>query len=137
MPGACPLWCATTTSPHNIDGASPLNVVDMQGPTARRTESIDVAIIGGGPAGLAAGAALRKTGADFVILERKPTVGSSWRTHYERLHLHTIKQLSASVSRLELGDLRATPSFPSAGVKVALQPGANRLAFAEKRSDAF
>jgi cation diffusion facilitator CzcD-associated flavoprotein CzcO len=97
MPGAYPLWCATTASPHNIDGASPtrLNAVDMQGPTARRTESIDVAIIGAGPAGLAAGAALRKAGVQFVILERKPTVGSSWRAHYERLHLHTIKQMSA------------------------------------------
>jgi cation diffusion facilitator CzcD-associated flavoprotein CzcO len=69
--------------------------MDMQDPTARRTESIDVVVIGAGPAGLAVGAALRKAGTDFVILERKPTIGSSWRGHYERLHLHTIKQMSS------------------------------------------
>jgi hypothetical protein len=56
---------------------------------------IDVAVIGAGPAGLAVGAALQRTRKKFVILERNLTVGSSWRAHYERVHLHTIKQLSA------------------------------------------
>lgn len=67
----------------------------MQDPAPSRTESIDVAIIGAGPAGLAVGAALRRAGIDSVILERRLNVGSSWRGHYERLHLHTIKRLSA------------------------------------------
>jgi cation diffusion facilitator CzcD-associated flavoprotein CzcO len=57
--------------------------------------SIDVAIIGAGPAGLAVGAALRTARKEFVILERSSTVGSSWRGHYERVHLHTVKQWSA------------------------------------------
>jgi cation diffusion facilitator CzcD-associated flavoprotein CzcO len=58
-------------------------------------ENTDVAIIGAGPAGLAVGACLRKAGLDFIILERNHQVASSWRRHYERLHLHTVKQLSA------------------------------------------
>lgn len=55
-----------------------------------------VAIVGAGPAGLAVGASLRAVGVDaFVMLERSEAVGASWRGHYARLHLHTVKQHSA------------------------------------------
>jgi indole-3-pyruvate monooxygenase len=57
-----------------------------------RTETL---VIGAGPAGLAAGACLRKLGAPFVIVEQSMAVGSSWRGHYERLHLHTDRVNSA------------------------------------------
>jgi len=52
-------------------------------------------IVGAGPAGLAVGAALRRKDVPFEILERGDRVGSSWRRHYDRLHLHTPKQHSA------------------------------------------
>ncbi|MGZ7080606.1 MAG: flavin-containing monooxygenase [Thermoanaerobaculia bacterium] len=52
-------------------------------------------IVGAGPAGLAVAAALRKKRVPFEILERNETVGSSWRRHYDRLHLHTPKRHSA------------------------------------------
>jgi len=52
-------------------------------------------IIGAGPAGLAVGAALRRAGVPFEIVERGDAVGASWRRHYDRLHLHTPKQTSA------------------------------------------
>ena len=58
-------------------------------------ESTDVAIIGAGPAGLATGACVRRAGLDFVILEKEQQVAASWRKHYERLHLHTVKKFSA------------------------------------------
>jgi lysine/ornithine N-monooxygenase len=58
-------------------------------------ERIDVAVIGAGPAGLAVGACLRKAGVNFIILERGEKVAWSWHRHYERLHLHTVKQLSS------------------------------------------
>ena len=58
-------------------------------------ETTDVVVVGAGPAGLAVAACLGKVGLDFIILERKFQVASSWRRHYERLHLHTIKQLSS------------------------------------------
>ncbi|MEP7356823.1 MAG: NAD(P)/FAD-dependent oxidoreductase [Anaerolineales bacterium] len=52
-------------------------------------------IIGAGPAGLAVGACLRRAGIPFIILEQSQQVGSAWRRHYERLHLHTDKAHSA------------------------------------------
>jgi cation diffusion facilitator CzcD-associated flavoprotein CzcO len=55
----------------------------------------EVAIVGAGPAGSAVAACLKRAGVDFVMLEREQQVGSSWRRHYERLHLHTIKQFSS------------------------------------------
>ncbi len=58
-------------------------------------ETTDVAVIGAGPAGLAVGACLRRAGLDFVILEKEGRLASSWRRHYDRLHLHTVKAYSA------------------------------------------
>src|SRR5262249_34485752 len=49
---------------------------------------------GGGPAGLAAAAELRRHGMHPVILERGEQVGTSWRAGYDRLHLHTVRGLS-------------------------------------------
>lgn len=48
-----------------------------------------VVVIGAGPAGLAAAACLRRRGIGGVILERQDGVGASWRSRYDRLHLHT------------------------------------------------
>jgi putative flavoprotein involved in K+ transport len=53
-----------------------------------------VYVVGGGPAGLAAGAELRRRGLRPVILERGEQVGTSWRAGYDRLHLHTVRGLS-------------------------------------------
>jgi indole-3-pyruvate monooxygenase len=54
-----------------------------------------VLIIGAGPAGLAVGACLKRSGIASIVLERSDDVGSSWRHHYERLHLHTDRRNSA------------------------------------------
>jgi len=70
----------------------------------------DTIVIGAGPAGLAVGAALRARNVPFVVLERHDRVGSSWRGHYERLHLHTPKNHSA----LPFLDYpRSYPRYPS------------------------
>jgi cation diffusion facilitator CzcD-associated flavoprotein CzcO len=58
-------------------------------------EATTVAVIGAGPAGLAMGACLRPAGLDFIILDKESAVGSSWRRHYARLHLHTVKRYSS------------------------------------------
>jgi putative flavoprotein involved in K+ transport len=57
-------------------------------------ERVEAVVIGAGPAGLAAAAMLRKRGIDAIVIERD-SIGSSWRRHYERLHLHTVRWLSA------------------------------------------
>ena len=54
----------------------------------------DAAVIGAGPAGLAAAAMLRRRGVDTLVVDRAETVGASWRGHYDRLHLHTVRWLS-------------------------------------------
>jgi cation diffusion facilitator CzcD-associated flavoprotein CzcO len=51
--------------------------------------SCDAIIIGAGPAGLAAAAALRARGLNAAILEKSDAVGAVWRRHYDRLRLHT------------------------------------------------
>ena len=50
-------------------------------------------VIGAGPAGLATAGALRHRGIGSVVLERD-SIGASWRRHYDRLHLHTVRWLS-------------------------------------------
>ena len=55
---------------------------------------IQTAIIGAGPAGLAVAGRLRKLNLPFEIFEKENSVGNSWRNHYDRLHLHTVKKLS-------------------------------------------
>ncbi|MER6114338.1 NAD(P)/FAD-dependent oxidoreductase [Streptomyces sp. NPDC001743] len=59
------------------------------------TEDRPVYVIGGGPGGLAAAAALREQGVRAVVLEKSGDVGASWRRHYDRLHLHTTRRWSA------------------------------------------
>jgi putative flavoprotein involved in K+ transport len=56
-------------------------------------ERCDVLVIGAGPAGLATAGALRHYGIGATVLERD-AIGASWRKHYDRLHLHTVRWLS-------------------------------------------
>jgi cation diffusion facilitator CzcD-associated flavoprotein CzcO len=60
----------------------------------QRSVPVDAYIIGAGPGGLATAAALKSRGLHGVVLERSDSIGSSWRGHYERLHLHTPRELS-------------------------------------------
>ncbi len=54
----------------------------------------NIIIIGAGPAGLAIAGRLRKRGLAFAILEKDMVIASRWHQHYDRLHLHTVKNLS-------------------------------------------
>ena len=55
----------------------------------------EVLVIGAGPAGLAVAATLHERGRRPLVIEKAGQVGASWRNHYSRLHLHTVKALSA------------------------------------------
>jgi putative flavoprotein involved in K+ transport len=54
----------------------------------------DVVVIGAGPAGLAAAAELNGRGVNVLVLERSDSVAASWRGHYDRLRLNTVRWLS-------------------------------------------
>lgn len=51
-------------------------------------------IIGAGPAGLAIAGRLRAMNLSFEVLEKSDKISFSWHNHYDRLCLHTVKQLS-------------------------------------------
>jgi indole-3-pyruvate monooxygenase len=71
---------------------------------------LETLVIGAGPAGLAVAACLRKRGAPFVIIEQSMAIGSSWRGHYDRVHLHTDRSHSALPFH---GFPAGTPRYPS------------------------
>ncbi|AVV42074.1 NAD(P)/FAD-dependent oxidoreductase [Streptomyces sp. ID05-04B] len=63
--------------------------------TAANPADRPVYVIGGGPGGLATAYTLRAQGIRAVVVEKADGVGASWRRHYDRLHLHTTRRLSA------------------------------------------
>ncbi len=67
-------------------------------------------IIGAGPAGLACAACQQKKAIPYIILEKESQACGSWRNHYDRLHLHTSKNLSGLPYK-KFGDTVAT--YPS------------------------
>ncbi|HXB94907.1 MAG TPA: NAD(P)/FAD-dependent oxidoreductase [Puia sp.] len=67
-------------------------------------------IIGASVAGLASAAALQRRGIDYAIIEKQDLVATPWRTHYERLHLHTSKRFS-NLPYQKFG--RSVPRYPS------------------------
>lgn len=72
--------------------------------------SVPVVVVGAGPAGLATAACLARAGIDHLLLEGATEIASSWRRHYDRLHLHTPKAISALPY---VPYPRATPRYPS------------------------
>lgn len=70
------------------------------------TTEIPVLVIGAGPAGLAVAGRLRQANIAFEILEAGQHPGNAWHEHYDRLHLHTVKELS------HLPGLNFPPDYP-------------------------
>jgi cation diffusion facilitator CzcD-associated flavoprotein CzcO len=69
-----------------------------------------VAVVGAGPAGVAAALALKDRRLRPVVLDQAEEVASSWRGRYDRLRLNTCRPLShLPKRRFEKG----TPMFPS------------------------
>ncbi len=73
-------------------------------------ESAPCIVVGAGPAGLAMAACLKRVGREALLLDQSPAIASSWRNHYQRLHLHTVKEHSGLPFR---GFARDMPRYPS------------------------
>jgi cation diffusion facilitator CzcD-associated flavoprotein CzcO len=54
----------------------------------------DAIVVGAGPAGLACAVTMRAAGLSVTVFEKADNVGSAWRRHYDRLHLHTDRRHS-------------------------------------------
>lgn len=54
----------------------------------------DALVIGAGPGGLAAAAALGEAGLRTIVLDRAPRIGQSWRDRYDRLRLNSVRWMS-------------------------------------------
>jgi cation diffusion facilitator CzcD-associated flavoprotein CzcO len=80
------------------------------------TSAPDAIIVGAGPAGLACAATMRAAGLDATVVEKADNVGSAWRRHYDRLHLHTDRGHSALPG---LPMPRSYPAYPSRAQMVA------------------
>lgn len=72
--------------------------------------SAETVIIGAGAAGLAVARCLQRRGGSFLLLEKNHVVAGVWRNHYDRLHLHTSKRLSALPDR---PFARKVPRYPA------------------------
>jgi len=115
--GVCSLAVPTTDEPSDAEGA-PLPAL----------------IVGAGPAGLATAASLKRRGVDALVLEAGPSLAESWRHHYERLHLHTVKQQSALPG---MPFPKALPRYPSrADVIAYLESYAAHFAIAPRTGEA-
>lgn len=57
-------------------------------------KQIENLIIGCGPAGLAMAGVLSQQKVEYTIVEQSNNIANAWHQHYDRLSLHTVKQLS-------------------------------------------
>ena len=70
----------------------------------------DAIIVGAGPAGLACTVTMQAAGFAPAVIDKADTVGSSWRGHYDRLHLHTHRKHSG-LPRMAMPE--SYPDYPS------------------------
>ena len=87
--------------------------------------NLDAVIVGAGPAGLSCAATMRAAGLNVTVVEKADSVGSVWRRHYDRLHLHTDRGHSGLPG---MAMPRSFPLYPSRAQMVEyLESYAERL----------
>jgi putative flavoprotein involved in K+ transport len=88
-------------------------------------QHFDVAVIGGGQAGLAIGYFLRQHGSRFVILERASESAPAWRERWDSLTLFTSRRYSA------------LPSLPFPGDQDGYATRDEVIAYLERYAETF
>src|SRR5258708_15164098 len=74
------------------------------GTLARVEPDTDTVFVGASAAGLASAACLQRAAVPFVLLEQGAQVAGAWCTRYDRLHLHTSKDLSYGEIAIDLSE---------------------------------
>ncbi|HEY7693719.1 MAG TPA: NAD(P)/FAD-dependent oxidoreductase [Gaiellaceae bacterium] len=74
---------------------SELSAVNIDPRDEESRERVEVAIVGGGQAGLAMGYHLARQGRRFVILERGDSIATAWRERWDSLKLFTPRRYSS------------------------------------------
>jgi putative flavoprotein involved in K+ transport len=77
---------------------------------SRQEQHVDVAVIGGGQAGLAIGYWLARSKLSSVILEAGPSVGTAWRNRWDSLVLFTPRRYDALPGLAFAGDPDGYPT---------------------------
>ncbi|MFD8518960.1 FAD-dependent oxidoreductase [Streptomyces capillispiralis] len=77
------------------------------------TRHVDVVVVGGGQAGLAAGYHLRRQGLDFVVLDAQAAPGGAWQHAWDSLRLFSPAAFSSLPGRLM--PVRPGEEYPDAG----------------------
>jgi putative flavoprotein involved in K+ transport len=78
--------------------------------SAHMVERVEVAIIGGGQAGLSVGYQLKQLGVPFVILDAQQRVGDAWRARWDSLRLFTARRFSSLAGMPMPGDQLGFPT---------------------------
>ncbi|MEP6873875.1 MAG: NAD(P)/FAD-dependent oxidoreductase [Burkholderiales bacterium] len=73
-------------------------------------ESVNTVVIGAGASGLSMSRCLADLGVSYALLEQQEQVATPWRNHYDRLHLHSPKALSALPNQAWAADAERYPS---------------------------
>jgi hypothetical protein len=79
-----------TADQRTTNGIAELGQTTPHGIPDKR--QVDVCIVGGGQAGLFMAARLTALGISSFLFEKHGRIGDNWRTRYDRVKLHTIKQ---------------------------------------------
>jgi putative flavoprotein involved in K+ transport len=90
--------------------ARELSAEKVNGPEESSHHHFEVAIVGGGQAGLTMGYFLRQHGYRFVIFERGDSIAPAWRERWDSLTLFTPRRYSALPSVLFPGDPDGYPT---------------------------
>ena len=81
-----------------------------------KVEHIDTIVIGGGQAGLAAGYFLKNQKKSFIILDKNPHTGDSWRQRWDSLRLFTPSKANGLPAKAFPGDPEQFPTKNEAAV---------------------
>ncbi|KIY01279.1 uncharacterized protein Z520_02831 [Fonsecaea multimorphosa CBS 102226] len=69
----------------SVDKLAPARAVST---TQKDSEDFECAVIGGGQAGLSVAGRLQSQGVDYILLEKNPQIGDSWKTRYRSTKPH-------------------------------------------------